>query len=489
MKINELNVKERKNYYNDSDIFNTRPPKSPERFKFTKPNPITALKTYNNYNIISNENTPASNYNTERYYFNKKDHINDNFRAKTPAYYYFNNYKRYRRIEDLKKDSRKIQLDKSYDYNYYENNNMYNYIKQQGKKGHIFLGDDPSNFSSEYNSMQDYAKKVMLKKIINKEKMKLHKLNKSVDIPRKFMALIRKRHHKKDVIKDLYIKNTANLDMNKSTDNINPHMNKNNKNNNLDFYKSNIFFDTDKEKTNLEFDKYANDYKIQKKQEKLKNLELEKEKMKHPRIRRKKNNFLYEERNKINVGDIEELRKFQRNGAYPLKYANYKPKKEILIKSIDDVYSAWNKRMYHGLTEKERNTDKFVVLDISKNDKFDSREIKKIFGRNGIHMFGEQTFASYIENGKKGKFVFNIRKDLNDKDYNNKLNKIQNYLKKKQGIDLNIDNRKVNYYKKKGNDIAPVSTSFKDDIDSNKKEINKQQKIIKTTKITITQNN
>ena len=54
---------------------------------------------------------------------------------------------------------------------------------------------------------------------------------------------------------------------------------------------------------------------------------------------------------------------------------------------------------------------------------------------------------------------------------------------------MNIDNRKVNYYKKKGNDIAPVSTSFKDDIDSNKKEINKQQKIIKTTKITITQNN
>ena len=53
-----------------------------------------------------------------------------------------------------------------------------------------------------------------------------------------------------------------------------------------------LCFDTDKEKTNLEFDKYANDYKIQKKQEKLKNIELEKEKMKHPRIRRKKNNFL-----------------------------------------------------------------------------------------------------------------------------------------------------------------------------------------------------
>ncbi len=396
---------------------------------------------------------------------------------------YIDRYKKYKTVENLREESKKIQMDKSYDFNYEQNNILYKNIRQKHRNGTVSLGNSTTNFRSEYSRMQDFANKYMLKKKLEKDKSDI--LNKSMDIPYKFKPLKRINFKRRSHINELFTPNSIDIDINKSTDNIKLKKNKNT----LDFYKSNIFFDTDKEKTNLEFDKYANDYKIQKKQEKLKNLELEKEKMKHPRIRRKKNNFLYEERNKINVGDIEELRKFQRNGAYPLKYANYKPKKEILIKSIDDVYSAWNKRMYHGLTEKERNTDKFVVLDISKNDKFDSREIKKIFGRNGIHMFGEQTFASYIENGKKGKFVFNIRKDLNDKDYNNKLNKIQNYLKKKQGIDLNIDNRKVNYYKKKGNDIAPVSTSFKDDIDSNKKEINKQQKIIKTTKITITQNN
>ena len=104
------------------------------------------------------------------------------------------------------------------------------------------------------------------------------------------------------------------------------------------------------------------------------------------------------------------------------------------MKSIDDEYNAKNRRLYYGITEMERNTDKYVVLDISRNDKFDSLEIKNLFSKNGIHMFGEQTFNSYIENGKKGKFVFNIRKDLNDKDYNNKLNKIQNYLKKNKEL-------------------------------------------------------
>ena len=109
----------------------------------------------------------------------------------------------------------------------------------------------------------------------------------------------------------------------------------------------------------------------------------------------------------------------------------------------------------------ERNTDKYVVLDISKNDKFDSLEIKNLFSKNGIHMFGEQTFNSYIENGKKGKFVFNIRKDLKDKDYNAKLKKVQNILMKKQGIVFNLDNRKINYNKKIRNDITPTFVPFR----------------------------
>ena len=461
MKINELNNLERKQYYNDSDIFNTRPPKTPERFKFKKYLPITSLKTHN-YNTISTDNVPIEKYKHEKYYNNKKDHINDYFWVKKPASFFLNHYKKYRKTEDLKKDSRQIQYYNSYQYNFDENNNNYNYIKFHGKKGSIVLGNEPSNFSSEYNSMHDYANRVMLKKTINKEEIKSDKLNKSVDIPQKFMALKRNNYHRKHAIKELYLKNSIDLDMSKSMANIYNKKRNNVISNNLMFYKSNIFFDKEKEKINEKLDKIANEYKTQKEKEKQKYIELQHEKLVHPKIKRRKINFLCKDLKKINPEDIEEYKKFHRNGVFQLEYANYKPKKEIIMKSLDSEYNARNKRLYNGLTEMERDTDKIVVLDISRNDKFDPGEIKNLFSKNGIHMFGQQTFNSYIENGKKGKFVFNIRKDVNDKDYNSKLKRIQNYLMRKQGIVFNVDNRKANYNKKVGNDIGPTFVGFKD---------------------------
>jgi len=458
MKINDLNSIERKNYYNDSDIFNARPPRTPERYRFKKYIPVTALKTYN-YNTISTDNLPIQKKNNERYYINKKDHINDCLRSKTPMPSFMSNYQKYKTTEALKKASKKLQLDKSYEYNYDDNNNIYKNITQYGKKGNIILGNEPPNFSSEYNRMQDYAQKVMLKKRINKEKL----LNKSVDMPQKFIGLRNKKYNKKHATKELFNKNTINFDINKSTDNINLNRRNNIKSNNLNYYKSNIFFDKEKEKTNEELDKIANENNIHMHKEKLKNLEIEKEKEKyyHPYVKKRKTNFLYEDLNKIKNGNAEENKKFNRDGNYPAQYANYKPQKEIKIKSLDDEYNARNKRLYYGLSEMERNTDKYVVLDITKNDKFDSREIKKLFVKNGIHMFGEQTFSSYIENGKKGKFVFNIRKDLKDKDYNEKLKKVQNILMKKQGIVFNIDNRKINYNKRIRTDITPTLVPYK----------------------------
>ena len=462
MKINDLDPVERSHYYNDSDVFNAEPPKTPERFKYKKYLPITALKS-SNYKTISNDNIPIQTFNNERYYNNKKDHINDCLRSNTPFPYFKTKYDRYKTTQNLKNASKKLQLDKSYEYNFEDNNNIYKSITFQGKKGNLYLGNDPTNFSSEYNSMQDYARRIMLKKRINKEKLLSDKLNKSVDISDRFMPLKRKNYNKKNAMKEMYIKNTIDVDLNKSTDNINLNRRNNIKRNNINFnyYKSNIFFDKEKEKTNEELDKIENENKILKHKEKLRNLEIEKEKFYHPNVKKRKNNFLYDDLNKIKKGDAEEYKKFNRDGNFPLQYSNYKPKKEFKLKSLDDEYNAKNRRLYYGLTEMERNTDKFVVLDISKNDKFDSLEIKNLFSKNGIHMFGEQTFNSYIENGKKGKFVFNIRKDLKDKDYNAKLKKVQNILMKKQGIVFNLDNRKINYNKKIRNDITPTFVPFR----------------------------
>ena len=285
-----------------------------------------------------------------------------------------------------------------------------------------------------------------------------------MDIPTKFKSLKSQNYKRKSYLNELFTQNTTDLDLNKSTDNI--LMNNNNKEkkkknmmiNKLKFYKSNIFFDKNKAKANEELSKYIEENKNEKKNEKLRLKKLQKEKS-HPNIIRKKQNYFFEERPKKQPKNIEELKQFLRDGNFPLPYSNYKPVKNIKISSIDDVTNSKNKKLYNGVSEKERNTEKFIVLGIANNNKFDAREVKNLFANNGIHMFGDQTYNSYIENGKKGKFVFSIRKDLNDKNYNQKMEKIQNILLKKQGITFNIDNRKMNYNKKVRKDISPIILS------------------------------
>ena len=452
MTLNELNILEKSHYYKDSDIFNLKPPKSPDKFKIKH----ISLDLEN-----IDENNNQTNLSKDKFYLSKKDHINDCLRDKNWMTQYISRFQKYKTVENLRQESKKLQLDKSYDYNYDENNKIYKNIRINHIKGNVSLGNSVPNFSSEYNSMLDYAKKVMLKKELEKEKSKM--LNKSMDIPLKFKSSKRKNFKRKNYLNNLFNPNTIDIDLNKSTDSIKLVKYKDNLNNNIiDYYKSNIFFDKEKAKINEELNKYSQENKKKKRDEKLRKKKLQKEKS-HPNIIRRKNNYFFEERPFKKPKNIEELKQFFRDGNFPLPYANYKPHKAILISSIDDIYNINNKKLYYGLTEMERNTDKYIVLGISKNNKFDSREIKKLFAKNGIHMFGEQTYTSYIENGKKGKFVFSIRRDVKDKDHDEKMKKIQDILFKKQGITFNIDNRKMNYKKIRRHDITPTNPKKKEE--------------------------
>ena len=448
MKINELNIFEKSHYYKDSDIFNLRPPKTPESFKL-KPLSLNLTNKNNNhrYNYLNNSNN-------EDYFLNKKDNVKECLRDKNYLKNYINRYKKYKTVENLKKESKKFQLNKSYEYNYDENNKIYKNIRLNNRKGNLIFGNYTPTFSSEYNSMQDYAKKILLSKRIYKGKKNI--LNKSMDVPMKFKPLKRQNFKRKNRLNELYNQNSIDIDLNKSCDNIILNKRKKHKiKNSLDFYKSNIFFDKEKMINNEKLDRYSDYNKIRRRYEKLNNNKISKNKL-HSNIIRKKTNFYFEERPDKIPHNTEELKQFFRDGNFPLPYSNYKPHKEIILSSLDDIYNSKNKKLYQGLTEMERNVDKFIILGIDKNNKFDEFEIKNLFAKNGLHMFGEQTYGSYIENGKKGKFVFNIRKDLKDRNYNKKMKKIQNILYKRQGIKFNIDNRRMNYNKKRRKDISPI---------------------------------
>ncbi len=155
---------------------------------------------------------------------------------------YIDRYKKYKTVENLREESKKIQMDKSYDFNYEQNNILYKNIRQKHRNGTVSLGNSTTNFRSEYSRMQDFANKYMLKKKLEKDKSDI--LNKSMDIPYKFKPLKRINFKRRSHINELFTPNSIDIDINKSTDNIKLKKNKNT----LDFYKSNIFFDKEKEK-------------------------------------------------------------------------------------------------------------------------------------------------------------------------------------------------------------------------------------------------
>ena len=439
MKVGELSSRQKNLYYMDSDIFHIRAPKTPDKFK--------KIKSNLNRNTSSKNKLGEKNKKNVKYHRQIKDHVNECLRPKTPDRHYLENYQSYKRIAAIKEENRRDNLNKSLDFNFENNIKVYKDISNKGKGGNIILGNDKMEFNSEYRNMGNYAKEFLNSR--NKKTNQNKKLNKSVDLPNK------KKYNKRNVNKDMFDKNSTDYDCNKSFDSKKVH-------NKFSFAKSNIFFDKKKEKANEEYEKILNENNNKKKEEKLKNIELEKNKQKTKIYRKKKGIKLNDDNQKLQkAANIHEYAKIFREGSFPPKYSDYKPKTEVKLKSIDNEYNEKNNKLYKGISEKERNIDKYSIFNISNNDKFDPKELKNIFLKNGIHIFGEEIHYNVLENGKQGKYTFNIRKDINDKNFEQKLKKIQNTINKRQGVVLNVDKTKKIFNRTKREDISPTYPPMK----------------------------
>ena len=94
-------------YYNNKpNFFNLNPPKTKDGF--------------NNNNLFINDN----DFNKKIINANKKDSVKECLHNHTLVTYY-NNYRKYTTINDLKRRSKQIQKFESYRYNYNELNNNY----------------------------------------------------------------------------------------------------------------------------------------------------------------------------------------------------------------------------------------------------------------------------------------------------------------------------------------------------------------------------
>ena len=96
MKLNDLNIYEKSHYYKNSDIFNLKSPRTPEKFK----SKLISLKLEK----IDDTNNYQTLYNKDKYYLNKKDHINECLRDKKWMKSYIDRYKKYKKLENLKKE-------------------------------------------------------------------------------------------------------------------------------------------------------------------------------------------------------------------------------------------------------------------------------------------------------------------------------------------------------------------------------------------------
>ena len=100
---------------------------------------------------------------------------------------------------------------------------------------------------------------------------------------------------------------------------------------------------------------------------------------------------------------------------------------------------------YIGITENEREEDNFEINNINQTSKFNMNEVKKEFRNNGFHIYGDKVNIEFFNGKERGQAKFSIRKDINDKDYDFKIKKVESILEKQQGI-------KISHIKDKSSD-------------------------------------
>ena len=185
--------------------------------------------------------------------------------------------------------------------------------------------------------------------------------------------------------------------------------------------------------------------------------------------------------NKMNNLNAKERNLYFNKGSFPSKFSDYKhdKKDDDLNKSMDNLMVKRHEK-YIGITENQRESDNFEINNINFNSGFNMNDIKKEFRNNGFHIYGDKINCEFFNGKERGQAKFSIRKDINDKDYEKKIKKVEEKLEKQQGIkiskikesnDKNLNNNKnkninnkTNWLKNKFNcmkSITPDKTKKK----------------------------
>jgi len=78
-------------------------------------------------------------------------------------------------------------------------------------------------------------------------------------------------------------------------------------------------------------------------------------------------------------------------------------------------------------TEQDKEIQSFVIEANTGFDKFETKELKNLYSRNGIHIFDVSERGRLYDGNEKGKICFKIRAN-NSEDFDNKVKQINNQI-------------------------------------------------------------
>lgn len=389
-------------YYNQSDIFNTKP--LPDK----KTIQAKIDKKQNKYNFPNRQlidNNKVINENPQPHQTFKKLRSAQQTNNNKPIRQSVKTPEPIRHEQKIKDDLAEVVLDTSAEARKEFKKNI-NRIHHD----EVVLGTDEANYTTSNSAAQDYAKKQLKKaRMIN---------SKSPDISKNIPKTTR-NVRKKDL--HFMISNTTGHKFDQDGGAM---VNK------VNFQKSNIFNDPEKEKKNKTL--VPN---ISKKEEKTPTTPV-KRKIENDEVcpsvdwRYNRTDILLKRNKTSEFKNARERKLHDNKGAFPCKYDDYTPKERTSIKrekSSDDA---------HFKHIGERPADDFIIENIAENSKFDMEMIKKTYRKNGLHIFGERTDPLFMNGRVKGNARFKVRQNNDDNKYQEKVSKSQERIEKEQGIKI-----------------------------------------------------
>ena len=390
-----MNSSERFRYFNQSDIFNLKPPKNPNEF---------LLNDNVNKNKIKEELSKSQkNIINEINYNNKKniDHL---------SYLYNNddnnNYTKKNFIKELRKQIKEDSMD-------FNNTKVHDlYLKNKNKANGDLNLLKTNNKNNDFLTTNLIFNKYMEARVDKYKKIFKNKNNSTKNIydPKKFF------------------KKTSNINS-KNTSNLNYNPNNNSIKNKINFYKSNIFNDTEKSKLNETFEPKTERKNIKNNNNNNIKKHIKKDIEYLPKL------DWQNATTEIWTKGMEESEEYKKNKNDNNNY----PKKNLLNKlnsndSSDKIFSENINKKYNGITENFRVNNLFEIDGINNNNKnFNIDFVKKIFNKNGLHFFGEKVDSEFSNDGKA---KFYVRKDVEDKNYEKKIEKALKEVKIEEGFDV-----------------------------------------------------